>query len=170
MSTATSSSDRIEAAREALKLMRARQAHTVPGDCRECDDLDIYIDAIRALIEPPATDEAMDAEQTQAIYNRAYYKHEKIGSTAAETEHAHAAAREALYQAGIQAAWESWEPESAPGMPSGSLEQLAAEAEEALDAIEHSTEADSMENVFAARDSAGDVLARLVAFVKGQSE
>lgn len=46
------------------------------------------------------------------------------------------------------------------------LNQIVAEAREALVDIEESTEADSMEDVFDARDKAGAVLTRFIHYVE----
>ena len=109
--SATSSSDRIQAAREALRLALSRQAHMVPGDCRECDDLDVYISALRALIEPPATEEG-PAEIAERIMR------DQVGDADRAVTYTTNGA-EILdmiaegVQAGTLAGWESWEPETA---------------------------------------------------------
>lgn len=117
MTAATSASDRYDRARAALL------AFTNATPDNGCNDFDRYrlalelADATRALIEAPETASLSD-EETQRVYNTAYEAAmpEGIAWRGTEFETAHAAARRALVNAGIQAAWESWEPENAPGM------------------------------------------------------
>ncbi|MDF2990273.1 MAG: hypothetical protein K0S37_787 [Microbacterium sp.] len=147
MSTATSASDRYEAARNALSEVTGRLTRTRLGTlaARETDAdliaMEKAMRALRALIEPAAVNET--PEQIADRVTRQYEPKSFIGLG------------EALVQAGIQAGWNDWEPENAPGLPSGTLEQLAADAEELLE--------------FPNPDKSTRLLRELVDFVKGQS-
>lgn len=117
MTTATSSSsDRYDHAREALAHYTDLLDRIGDGkDVREQDETEAARDcaeALRALITPPATE--WTAEQT-ALYLAD--KHGVLSSPVAV-----ALATEAVH-AGIQAAWESWEPENAPGRIVATMEQ-----------------------------------------------
>lgn len=96
---ATSSSDRYEAARKAL------EAYDRGPHLRAVERV---ADALRALIEPSATGET--PEQIAGTIADKY-----LLDTLAYTNPDVLAAITAAVHAGIQAAWESWEPENAPG-------------------------------------------------------
>lgn len=113
--TATSSSDRIQAAREALRTYDAlcEEPDNDPGFHDRIDALVEASDALRALIEPPATEEGpkeiaerivrewMDAEIANNPASTAPFDATKDLDTLLTK----------AVVAGIQAAWESWEPD-----------------------------------------------------------
>lgn len=182
--TSTSSSNRYAEAREALRRYEII-GDRVPEDTDEVlereYDLDqqahVVVRALRALIEPSATDEGVD-EMVESFRRRLYlqgtietlggFPLEKAGDGGARWDALYGEAYRQGVQAGIQAAWESWEPETAPGVPGGTLEQIATDADSVLEAIEASTDAEDMDEVFEARDRAADVLSALVSFVRGK--
>lgn len=106
MSTATSSSDRYAEARAALVEYDAYCASKGVEPKGYAASL---TSALRALITPPATEETPEAIA------------QRIMRPVMDQSIAHAASRmpgliESAVRAGIQAAWESWEPENAPGI------------------------------------------------------
>lgn len=140
MSTASSASDRIEQAHAALESYeKARRQHVRFGEqygilAGAAGPLAV---ALRSMIEPAAIDETpermADAWQQQLIERGlvATFGFDRV----AEPRNDYPLHRDAYLfgiRAGITAAWNSWEPETAPGLPSGTLEQLIAEAEGAL--------------------------------------
>ena len=137
MATATSASDRIEAARAVIERMDRAHKMTCsdPSDASRTTLYSEARDALRALITPPATDET-----PQQIAARI---RDREGSPTWEPDRAGRYTiqqvtlmmREAV-EAGIQAAHEDWEPENAPGVDSGSLEVLATEASEVIGRFE----------------------------------
>lgn len=93
--TATSSSDRIAAAREALNAtQRGNSARGIAEANKHIADLSA---ALRALIEPPAIEESVPD-----IVERVLGESRGVRPTVTRA-----------VEAGIQAAWESWEPETA---------------------------------------------------------
>lgn len=114
---ATSASDRYERARAALASYDAIEGY---GDSAHHERVVAAIDALdalRMLTEVPDVVSPSD-EDAQRIYDAAFTAVMPAGMIwhGVPFENAHAAARRALVNAGIQAAWESWEPENAPGM------------------------------------------------------
>lgn len=116
---ATSTSDRYEAARKALADFDANEEayHELPDGEQEgrnyeryedskLDAADSLADALRAIIEPAAT-----LEPPEQIAERILYS-EPVSHDRTLTEWRRKIAEGV--QAGIQAAWNSWEPETAP--------------------------------------------------------
>ncbi|MEV5068910.1 hypothetical protein MRBLMI12_000466 [Microbacterium sp. LMI12-1-1.1] len=130
MSTATSASDRYEAARDALDnydgCPREMRDEFAPHD---------LADALRGLITPPATDETPQqiAARVRDRQDSPSWEPDRAGRYTVQQV---TLMMRAAVEAGIQAAWESWEPENAPGVDSGSLEQLATEASEVIGRFE----------------------------------
>jgi hypothetical protein len=134
-------------------------------------------EALRALIEPAAVEESVEeaiASWQENLYQRGTqdvlggYPMARRNDGGQPWHQMYAEAYRQGCQMGIQLAWNSWEPETAPGVPSGSLEQLAADAREAIEECEASEESDSFDDVFDARDQAASVLRSLIAFVEGK--
>lgn len=163
MSTATSSSDRYAQARKALAQFEAY----MEGFCADEFGPEVHrlAEAMRALIEPAAVEESVEEIAQRILASTSL---PPVGDSVlfADLEKITRAAIERGVYAGIQAAWLSWEPETATGVPSGSLEQLAADAREAVEDLELSTESNGMDDVFTARDRAASVLRDLVALVE----
>lgn len=145
--TATSSSDRYQAARDALAQLET-EAGIVPfyrdnlalmmrpegfidgnGELFESDavlhnmgrwaeGMEAGIAALRSLIEPPATEETPEsiadsfAKGDGEPFDRV---RRWLANDMVTPDEALSLLIQHAYQAGIQAAWESWEPETAPG-------------------------------------------------------
>lgn len=127
MNTPMSASDRLEAARRALATYESRHKRG-PGfslgltdsdhperNWSAKDSIEMLAEALRALIQPPPVDNHPD-DLADAWATRLYERGtiEVLGMNSAIFP---AAYREAYLQgirAGIQAAWETWEPEAAP--------------------------------------------------------
>lgn len=116
----TSSSDRYEAARKALAIFDAPH----PDDEHAIATARVTA-ALRALVEPPATLQTPEqiAEAFAAdLLNRGTvevlggFPLVKAGDGGKRWNIVYGEAHRQGVLAGIQAAWESWEPESAPGL------------------------------------------------------
>lgn len=106
MSKQTSSSERYEQA--AALLSEYDRGQRSINRTAEPTLQDRLASALRALTVPPDVTGPTD-DETQKIYNKAYYL--AVMNLEPGAEAAHAAARRALYDAGIQGAHESWEPD-----------------------------------------------------------
>ena len=110
MTDATSASDRYDEARRALAEWDSTSA-------AYSDALGPRLaTALRSLIEPPATDEMPDLHDVYSRAHRRALPNEDGPYSAADLDRAGSAGLEAVYLTGIQAAWNSWEPENAPGL------------------------------------------------------
>lgn len=119
MSTATSSSDRYAKAQGALAKYDAACAEPDddPGYFKRTDAAIDLVEPLRALINPPATLETPGEIADRCMTHRGHGP-DRFGYGEAYTMRPVTARRIALEaaEAGIQAAWESWEPEDAPGL------------------------------------------------------
>lgn len=127
MSIASSASDRTEQARIAL----TEYDHVVRSGLGTGYTMDILAAALRSMVEPAATDETPEQVADEwDTHLRTYGLVVTFGLDAVLRPDTYALYREA-YLAGIRRGivmgWNSWEPETAPGVPSGTVEQLANE-------------------------------------------
>lgn len=123
MTTATSSSDRYEAARAALTEYRGPDVYTVHSDnpSERYDVLDaaeVLAAALRSLIEPPATEETAGEIANRLVSTYEWPYSERREFRADEL----AEVLEEAVHAGIQAAHESWEPDAYAEAPTLSRE------------------------------------------------
>lgn len=108
---ATSASDRYEAARAALAEY---DEHTEPRSISDQRRREYRLaSALRALIDPATTAPRSSADLDE-IYVAAGRAIPRTNSWTPRMSHL--AGLEAVHQSGIQASWEDWEPENAPGM------------------------------------------------------
>ena len=122
--------DRHAEARAALAQYDAAVAEPDddPGYHKRVDAALDCIEPLRALIEPPATEETVE-QITQRHFDLVAHG---IVKGRGNTDRAQITwwglfdQVESAVRAGIQAAWESWEPESAPGVRVVTREQYAA--------------------------------------------
>lgn len=143
MSTASSASDRIEKARAALEgYDKARLQHDrfneqygfLAGSALP------LAKALREMISPASVDETPEQvaddwsarlEERGLIETFGLDVVKKVAEAGGINEFCREAYLAGI-QRGIVMGWNSWEPETAPGLPSGTVEQLVSEAEEAL--------------------------------------
>lgn len=164
MSTASSASDRIEQARAAIAAYR------------EAHDVDLVIDnlvnALESMISPAAIDETPEQvadEWYAGLQQRGLVETYGLGKVTDPTPFGlHRAAYLAGIRTGIVMSWNSWEPETAPGVPSGTVEQLIANGKAALDKVEWSTEQDTLDPVLEARDEAAGVIQQFIEALEGE--
>lgn len=173
MSTASSASDRIERAQAAL----AEYDRVAASGLGTGYALDTLARALREMISPAAVEElpeqAADKWHANLIAKGMVEIYGQDIVFAAVGDRSpyimHRAAYLAGVQRGIVMGWNSWEPETAPGLPSGSVEQLIANGKAALDRVEASGESDRMDDVFDARDEAARWIAQVIELLEGQS-
>lgn len=112
MSTATSSSDRYAEARKVLEKYDAAIAgpDDDPGYHKRMDAALDCIEPFRALIEPAAVDESVE-EIAAGIQDRVYRDWLTNEADPRTPDQMIYEAAELAVQAGVQAAWLSWEPD-----------------------------------------------------------
>lgn len=144
--SATSSSARLDAARTALATYDSNEDtyHALPDAEQEGKNYEDYEDgilanvhdlaaALRALAEPPPTVKAITELATEAWHGAtAHISGESIIFQRKDM----VAMLEAAVRAGVQAAWESWEPETAIATEVGNKP-----TEKAAEMIEHISDA-----------------------------
>lgn len=130
MSTASSASDRIEQARAALDAYDKIEhwgTTNAPANIARSG----VAEALRETISPAAVDETPEQVADEWLEGlRAFGLVATFGLDAVLRPDTNSLYRES-YLAGIRRGvvmgWNSWEPETAPGVPSGTVEQLASE-------------------------------------------
>lgn len=118
---ATSASDRYDEARAALAQLERAYPEGIGRGVTE----QRAMNALRALIDPPATEETPEQIAHRLLATTAL---PKIGETIActELEKITGEAITRAVHAGIQAAWDSWEAENAPGVRVATRDEYTA--------------------------------------------